>query len=424
MDLIDVAARDFVDLGFLAPSGMLDLPVDAGLLRSIRLELPPGQALGLQTARIDTPIGDDLVPDVRVSSSDDLDGQALVPSRLFDLDHPTGTALRTKADRPAWAELGLRRAAPVSRIRLRNVIGETARDARGLRITGRGRVRTHVLYDGGAQLKAWRRLVTAATAEAASDPTALALLDVLSLTVRGDYARAHRSLVAHVDDEAQRRHFRASVNEALLPARGIEWTVHGPRRPFRTWSEAERLDYVVDSAGVVEALRALTPDVCLGFGSVLSVVRDRALMPHDDDLDVIIGFEPATAPTIADGLRLIDHHLVPLGFEVSGEFATHRHVRRPGRQPVDVFVGIFEGDTIAWYPGARGGLTRAIVFPPVPAELLRVPCLIPAQPETYLERLYGPGWRVPDPYFSHAWDRSAYADIMGAADASPSAPKP
>ena len=103
-------------------------------------------------------------------------------------------------------------------------------------------------------------------------------------------------------------------------------------------------------------------------------------MPHDDDLDVIIGFEPATAPTIADGLRLIDHHLVPLGFDVSGEFATHRHVRRPGRQPVDVFVGIFEGDTIAWYPGARGGLTRAIVFPPVPAELLGVPCLIPASP--------------------------------------------
>jgi hypothetical protein len=109
---------------------------------------------------------------------------------------------------------------------------------------------------------------------------------------------------------------------------------------------------------------------------------------------------------------------VPLGYEVSGEFATHRHVRRPGRKPVDVFVGIFEGDAIAWYPGARGGLTRQIVFPPVAAELLGVRCLIPAQPEVYLERLYGPGWRVPDPYFSHAWDRSAYADILGTPDAS------
>ena len=108
-DLIDVGARDFVDLGFLAPNGMLDLPVDAGLLRSIRLELPPGHALALQTARIDTSVGDDPAPDIRVSSSDGLDGEPLVPSRLFDLDHPTGTALRTKADRPAWAEFRLHR---------------------------------------------------------------------------------------------------------------------------------------------------------------------------------------------------------------------------------------------------------------------------------------------------------------------------
>ena len=33
--------------------------------------------------------------------------------------------------------------------------------------------------------------------------------------------------------------------------------------------------------------------------------------------------------------------------------------------------------------------------------------------EVYLERLYGDGWRVPDPHFSHAWNLSAYADITG-----------
>ena len=85
----------------------------------------------------------------------------------------------------------------------------------------------------------------------------------------------------------------------------------------------------------------------------------------------------------------------------------------PGRKRVDVFVGIFEDDSISWYPGTRGGLTRAIVFPPRSADLLGVPCWIPAQPEAYLERLYGEGWRVPDPYFRHVWDISAYADITG-----------
>ncbi len=147
---------------------------------------------------------------------------------------------------------------------------------------------------------------------------------------------------------------------------------------------------------------------------MLSVVRDKALIPHDDDLDIIIGFEPTAAPTLTDALRLVEDHLRPLGYDVTGAFAAHRHVRRPGRKRVDVFVGIFEGEAIAWYPGARGALTRDIVFPPTSADLLGVPCAIPAQPEVYLERLYGAGWRVPDPYFSHRWDISAYADIAGA----------
>jgi hypothetical protein len=104
-----------------------------------------------------------------------------------------------------------------------------------------------------------------------------------------------------------------------------------------------------------------------------------------------------------------------MGYEVTGGFAAHRHVRRPGRKRVDVFVGIFEGETVSWYPGARGRLTREIVFPPGTATLLGVTCTIPARPDVYLERLYGEGWRVPDPYFSHRWDLSAYADVAGAA---------
>jgi hypothetical protein len=239
------------------------------------------------------------------------------------------------------------------------------------------------------------------------------LLAVVDLTVRGEYVRAHRKL-ARVTDDAGRRRLRDLLNERLLPDRGLEWTAHGPKRPFRRWSEAERVDYVGDGAMVIDALRSLTPDVCLGFGSVLAVVRDHALIPHDDDLDIIIGFEPSMATTIDDALGLIEGHLRPQGFEVAGSFATHRHVRRPGRKPVDVFVGIAEGDAISWYPGPRGGLTREVVFPPQTAELLGVACPIPARPEVYLERLYGPGWRVPDPGFSHRWDLSAYADLTAA----------
>ena len=414
-ELIEDAAARFTNLGYLGPDGTLDLPLDGGPILGLRLELPPGRTLHLQSIGIDAEGVADIagVAEVRASSWQGDHERHFSPARLFDIDHPTGTVIHTNADRPARVDVGFSRPLMFTRVRLRNVPDETARRARGIKVFTRTRWRTRTIYDGDAQGRAWDDLVGQAMARAGSDTATMALLDVLDLTVRGEYARAHTSLAAHVPDEEHRREFIAALNRALLPARGLEWTAHGPKRPFRSWSDEERVDYVRDTAEVVEAIRSLTPDVCLGFGSVLAVVRDRALIPHDDDLDVIVGFEPEAAATLADGLRVIEEHLRPLGFEVTGPFVAHRHVRRPGRKRVDVFVGIFEGESISWYPGARGGLTKTLVFPPIPADLLGVPCWIPAQPEAYLERLYGAGWRVPDPFFRHDWDSSAYADITG-----------
>ena len=424
--LIRLAAERFIDLGYLGPDGLLDLPMDGGRAVGLRIELPAGQVLQLQSIGIDAEGVPDVsaLAEVQASSWQGVQQAAFEPARFFDIDRPTGTLIHTAADRPAWVEIRFSRPLAVTRLRLRNVSDETARRARGLKVTLKSRWRSRAIYDGEARMRAWLDLLSQAKSAAGSDAETLALLGVVDLTVRGEYARAHTSLAAHVTDEHRRRRFIAALNDELLPARGLEWTAHGPKRPFRSWSHGEQVDYVRDTAEVVEALRSLTPNVCFGFGSVLAVVRDKALIPHDDDLDVIVGFEPDAASTLADGLGLIEEHLRPLGFEVTGPFVAHRHVRRPGRKRVDAFVGIFEGETISWYPGARGGLTRTIVFPPSPAELLGVRCSIPAQPETYLERLYGQGWRVPDPYFRHDWNSSAYADIKGSAGATPTDPEP
>ncbi len=414
-NLIRIAADRFRDLGYLAPDGLLDLAVDERGVRTIRLELPEGQALQLQSIGIDVAGEGDIrgMAEIRASSwQGDPPGDTTV-ARLLDIDRPSGTVIQTGRDRPAWVEVRLSRGIHLRRVRIRTVADETARHGRGLRVRAQTRWRARTIYDGAAQWDAWAKLVAAGRRDAAGDGLTLALLETLDLTVRGEYGKAHRRLAANVPDEQDRWWFRDAVNEVLLPARGLEWTVHGPQRPFRNWSAEERVDYVRDSAAVTEALQLLTPNTCFGFGSVLAVVRDRALIPHDDDIDLIVGFEPGEAPTLAAALARIEEHLRGQGYEVTGAFAAHRHVRRPGRKKTDVFVGLFEGETVSWYPGARGGLTRSIVFPPRTAELLGVPCPIPAQPEVYLERLYGPGWRVPDPHFSHAWNLSAYADLTG-----------
>ncbi len=289
-----------------------------------------------------------------------------------------------------------------------------------LRVTARGRWRSRLLYDRRERLAAWGRVL--ARGPRHDHPGSLALSRVIDLTARGDYVRAHRMLARDVEDANVRAWFRDAITDRLLRDRGIEWTTHGPSRPFRLWAAEERKAYVAASAAIATELAGLTPNVSLGFGSVLAAVRDHALIPHDDDIDLIVGFEPDEAPTIEAALARLTDHLRARGLEVSGDFLVHRHVRRPGERRVDVFVGIFEGNRIAWYPGPREGLPREVVFPAAAAELLGVEVRIPREAERYLEHVYGPGWSVPDPNFNHRWNATAFADLRAKGDQAAGAP--
>ncbi len=424
--LLAIATERFADLGFLAPAGTLDLTLTSGSIRGLRLEAPGDAELHLQKLRIDVDGIEDAATlaalteaaisgPVAASGSGDAGGLVDIVG-LLGPGRPSGVIVHASGGDPAWIELRFAQPVAARAIHLVNAPDETARLARGLRVATKSRWRSDTIYRGGAQLRAWKELVTPAkaAAETAGDTDQAGLLTVLDLTVRAEYVRATRQLQAKVADNELRRAFRTAINASLMPARRLEWTDHGPHRTFRWWSDEERVEYVKEAMEVVDALRTLTPNVCLGFGSVLSVVRDRALIPHDDDLDIIIAFEPHEAASIADGLARIEGHLGGYGLAATSTNPSHRHVRRTGRKPVDVFVGLFEGDAVSWFPSARGGLTREIVFPPAMSELLGVPCPIPAQPEVYLERVYGAGWRVPDPLFRHPWNKTDYADIAGA----------
>jgi hypothetical protein len=251
-----------------------------------------------------------------------------------------------------------------------------------------------------------------------ADAQVQSLVPVLVDTLRAQYPLARKALTAAKLDPALGKAFRDVVNAELLPSRELLWTIHGPCRAFRYWTPAQQVAYVEFTNEVVAALREVTPHVSYGFGSVLSVVRDKALIPHDDDLDIIVAFEPHEAATLAEGLALVARILEERGFSVRGTFPAHRQVGRDGRgKHLDVFVGLFEGDegdTISWYPGARGALSRSMMYPTTTAPLLGIDCVIPAHPEDYLAAVYGEGWRTPDPNFAHRKDRKSYADISGA----------
>ena len=412
--LVHEVMQTFPELGYLGPRGELRLPVSLAGVRTLRLELP-GQFLHLQSIGLVTADGSDATEGAQVTASSWYGRYraAFDAARLFDWDHPQGTVVHTEKDDPSWVEVRFPTPVALTEVRLRNVANDTATRASRLKVTARSRFRREVLFDGAARHRQLKAAVSGYDL-GPSSPELDALVPVLLDTFRGAYPQARRAFDAAGLDPDTTKAFRQVVNEELLPSRNLLWTIHGPTRSFRFWTPAEQSAYVRFAAEVVEALREVTPHVCFGFGAVLSVVRDRALIPHDDDLDIIIGFEPHEAATLADGLALVTRELVARGFSVRGNYSAHRQIGRNHRgKHVDVFVGLFEGDAISWYPGTRGALDRATMYPTTTAPLLGVECRIPARSELYLATLYGEAWRTPDPHFAHRWDRSSYADLAG-----------
>lgn len=210
-----------------------------------------------------------------------------------------------------------------------------------------------------------------------------------------------------LDMESQRI-IRGFFSRNVLHDRELEWTGHGINRTFRFWSEEKKADYLRFTMKVLDHLDRRY-DVALGYGSVLSIIRDEDLIPHDDDLDIIVSVNAADIGTYNDALLGMHDYLEEAGFRVHGDYVAHRHAS-DGVFIVDVFLGLQEGSYVSWHPGPRNQLLYDDVFPPSEANLFGLDCWIPRDPDRYLEVVYGKDWRTPIAGWTHNFDPSPYAD--------------
>jgi len=423
-------SRDrFPELDLLRPGGELRLDLGGRAVERVRVELTPLvvlqlQSLGLETVEGLAPRELAAIATVTASSWGAPGEEAFDAARLFDADHPAGVAFRSSYEEAPWLEVVLARPVELTALRLRSVASRAASAHRDLRISvagpGEDLVPVHDAAERGEQLMAFL------TEHADRDePELTAALEPLGLALTGRYPQARRALTdaRHVLTPDLARAFRAVTNEGFLLERSLEWTTHGPLRSFRFWSHDEKVAYVRFAVEIADALADLTPNVAFGFGAALAAVRDHDLIPHDDDLDLIIAFEPHEATSLPAAHTRLEEFLRERGFTVSGDFFSHRHVGRAGSKKVDVFCGLFEGDRVSWYPGVRRGLSRDTMFPTTRTELLGVEVPLPAQPEEYLATIYGTGWNSSDPGFKHSWKKRDWLDLgVPAADDEPAAP--
>lgn len=453
--------RRFADLDFIDLGGTLDLRRHIPGVTCVRIELPKREFLHLTTALVESGQLMDLSRQVTVTTSstcpgyEETDAQAL----LFDPAN-TAIAVHTNKQHRPWMELTFEHPVDVQRLFLRNRTDAHAVRARGIHVLVRDDTGSWAtVYDGVERERAfveavedhvWHRATArriggrigqvfktgpsgrgdagptidghgigtdASSGDAldtASGVDAVAvtgLARILTAVHLRDYGTARADLDRMEIPDADKARFTELLNRRIAH-RGLEWNIHGIRRTFRFYSEQEKANYVDLASDIIECLQDVSHNVCFGFGAVLGIVREGDLLGYDDNLDVIVGFEPGQAATLTEGKEQIRDCLTGHGYVVSGSYFALHHVARPDGGPkVSVFAGIFEDDVVSWYPGKRGDLTRQMIFPPIRRKLLGRDCPVPRRPEGYLRQIYGPDWPTPDPRFRHRWKPGPYRDI-------------
>jgi hypothetical protein len=440
------STESFPDLGFVEAGGILQLRRPIPEVSCLRVVVPRTEPLQLVSVLVDADGIDDLVRHTtRTMNGGSKEAQQrLQDGLLFDPDN-MAPAVQTARQKHPWLEIEFDHPVTLRRILLRNICDEQMhRWNRGIQVlvrTGNGCWTT--IYDGVERERAFVRAVeqryagqtlpqragvklgglvgrqmradpASSVADAISIDRGADLAKLLTAIHLGDYANAETDL-HRVDLTTENESlFRALVN-AQIAGRRREWSLHGIKRTFRFWPEQEKQDYVGFAVEVARSLQELNENVSLGFGTVLGLVRDQDLIAHDDDADVIIGFEPEQASTLNEGRELIKQCLKDHRYIVSKDRVSHYWVESPGiNRKLDVFPGIFEGDDISWFPGKRGVLTRQMMFPAINIDRFGHSCPVPREPERYLEEIYGPNWKTPNENFRHQKShiKSQYRDIL------------
>lgn len=414
----------FPDLFFTGYKGARPLcvfPERPVRCRYVRVQSDKFECLHLAHMKIteSTPAGERALQPIGLRTSSVYGStQKLVDDLALFSDELKNFGFHTDKDKSTWVEIDLGRNVEISSIVIAN--REDGFEDRAWSINVEtyswSRVK-NLLYSATARAEDFATLLESIPSSKAApaefrEATAL-VYRCAALITRSQFKEAQTLLKTQNSvPRAQRGAIRRSFNRVLLPRQNRLWNPHGIRRTFRFWSREQQQTYIKFTNVILGELQDLTPHVCMGFGTVLAAVRDRALLPHDDDLDIIISFPIEECPTLTLALQRVSEHLSARGYEIRGDFKSHRQIFLKGRKSIDVFVGLEEGERVSWNPQPRANLLIKDVFPTMGISLMGIKSPYPRNPYRYLEAVYGPEWRIPNARWFHKWKNDEYADIL------------
>lgn len=135
-------------------------------------------------------------------------------------------------------------------------------------------------------------------------------------------------------------------------------------------------------------------------GTLLALVRDGELLGHDKDIDLALPWD-CDREALLDLFRGAPGFVAPQGPIEGPQQWGFSVTHEPTRVGIDLFFLRHEADGVLSGVGASSLMLYSRVRPFGLAELQwrGRPWPVPSPPEQYLEDIYGPRWREPDPYF-------------------------
>lgn len=212
--------------------------------------------------------------------------------------------------------------------------------------------------------------------------------------------------------ENEKKEIKLDISRKFLFKKQLEWTNHGITRTFRFFNKNEKVSYLSGATELINVLKRRDYHVSLGFGAVLGFIRESDFIPHDDDIDLIVGVDKIN---LFDAKNIVVEFLEEYGYRNFCNNFSHLTVCKKNsnmKRGIDIFIGIIEDGYFSCFPSRRKVLRFDDVFPAEDQIFFETSLPFPKNPQAYLEAVYGSDWRNPISHWNHPWDLKEYEEFL------------
>ncbi len=188
------------------------------------------------------------------------------------------------------------------------------------------------------------------------------------------------------------------INEHILAGTKRQFTMNwGCQYTYNLWSQKEKKDYIKAGLDVISLIKPVTDNVFFAYGTLLGFIREPdQFIPHDSDIDIIVVGKRSQFKDIHGLSMAVRSHLKAQGVVFAAEYDSGCHVKYHNSRRFDLFFRLEDPDgNINIDPRLGVYMDINECYPPLCIDVLGYPCPIPKNPFTFLEKIYGKDWRIP-----------------------------